>query len=214
MVRLRQLFQSQSADDHPSGAAEEPELRRYRPESEVMRINVDGSGKRATGVTFVDTSGEEWEQPADLVILAAFTIFNVHLLLMSGIGKPYDPVTDQGVIGRNFTHQTISTRQRFFDKDKLTSIRSSPPARSACASTNSTATISTMGRSASSAADTWARCRPMAAPSDDARCRRTPRWGAEWKSAVRDNYLSRHPGPACMAAATATATSISTSTRL
>ena len=45
----------------------------YRTECEVTRINVDASGKRATGVTFVDTSGEEWEQPADLVILAAFS---------------------------------------------------------------------------------------------------------------------------------------------
>ena len=26
--------------------------------------------------TFVDTSGEEWEQPADLVILSAFSLFN------------------------------------------------------------------------------------------------------------------------------------------
>ena len=86
--------------------------------SEVTRINVDGSGKRATGVTFVDTSGEEWEQPADLVILSAYTIFNVQLLLHSGIGKPYDPVKNEGVIGRNYTHQTISDVVGFFDKDK------------------------------------------------------------------------------------------------
>ena len=62
-----------------------------RDNSEVTRINLDGSGKRATGVTFVDTSGEEWEQPADLVILSAYTIFNVQLLLHSRIGTPYDP---------------------------------------------------------------------------------------------------------------------------
>jgi gluconate 2-dehydrogenase alpha chain len=86
--------------------------------SEVTRINVDGSGKRATGVTFVDTAGEEWEQPADLVILSAYTIFNVQLLLLSKIGQPYDPIANQGVIGRNYTHQTISTVNGFFDKDK------------------------------------------------------------------------------------------------
>jgi gluconate 2-dehydrogenase alpha chain len=86
--------------------------------SEVTRINVDGSGKRATGVTFVDTSGREWEQPADIVILSAYTIFNVQLLLLSGIGKPYDPVNNAGVIGRNYTHQTISDVNGFFDKDK------------------------------------------------------------------------------------------------
>ncbi len=84
----------------------------------MTRINVDTSGKRATGVTFVDTSGEEWEQPADLVILSAYTIFNVQLLLLSGIGKPYDPVKNDGVIGRNYTHQTISDVIGFFDKDK------------------------------------------------------------------------------------------------
>src|ERR1700678_4219328 len=38
---------------------------------------------------------------------------------MSGIGKPYDPVANQGVIGRNFTHQTISDAIGFFDKDKF-----------------------------------------------------------------------------------------------
>jgi gluconate 2-dehydrogenase alpha chain len=44
--------------------------------SEVIRINLDASGKRATGVTFVDTSGNEWEQPADLVVLSAYTILH------------------------------------------------------------------------------------------------------------------------------------------
>ena len=89
-----------------------------RPNSEVTRINVDKTGKRATGVTFVDTSGEEWEQPADLVILSAYTIFNVQLLMLSNIGQRYNPVANTGVIGRNFTHQTISDVIGFFDKDK------------------------------------------------------------------------------------------------
>ena len=86
---------------------------------EVTSINTDASGKRATGVTFVDTSGNEWEQPADLVILSAFTMFNVQLLLHSDIGQPYDPVANTGVIGRNFTHQTISSVNGFFDNTKF-----------------------------------------------------------------------------------------------
>src|SRR5579864_5414591 len=36
-----------------------------RDNCEVTRINTDATGKRATGVTFVDTRGEEFEQPAD-----------------------------------------------------------------------------------------------------------------------------------------------------
>ena len=53
-----------------------------RDNSEVTQINLDRSGKRATGVTFVDTGGVEWEQPADLVILSAYTMFNVQMLLL------------------------------------------------------------------------------------------------------------------------------------
>ena len=43
------------------------------------------------------------------MLLCAFQLFNVQLLLLSGIGKPYDPHTGKGVIGRNYTYQTIST---------------------------------------------------------------------------------------------------------
>ena len=62
-----------------------------RTECEVTKVNLSGDGKMATGVTYVDASGEEWEQPADLVLVCAYSLFNVRLLLLSGIGKPYDP---------------------------------------------------------------------------------------------------------------------------
>ena len=86
-----------------------------RTQCEVTRINLDASGTRATGVTYVDTTGNEWEQPAEMVLLCAFQLFNVQLLLLSGIGKPYDPVTGEGVIGRNFSYQTTSTVEGFYD---------------------------------------------------------------------------------------------------
>ena len=78
-------------------------------ESEVTRINLDKTGKRATGVTYVDTSGEEWEQSADIVLLCAYALFNVRLMLLSGIGKPYDAQIGQGVVGRNYAYQTTSS---------------------------------------------------------------------------------------------------------
>ena len=108
MVRLRQLFQGEPANHDPARAGAQVQFH-ARDHCEVTRINVDPSGKRATGVTFVDTSGEEWEQPAELVILSAYTIFNVQLLLLSGIGRPYDPVANKGVIGRNFTTRRSRT---------------------------------------------------------------------------------------------------------
>jgi gluconate 2-dehydrogenase alpha chain len=49
--------------------------------------------------------GQEQEQPADLVILGAYTLNNIRLLLLSEIGQAYDPNTGTGVVGRNFTHQ-------------------------------------------------------------------------------------------------------------
>lgn len=88
-----------------------------RTESHVIRINLDSTGKRATGVTYIDSQGREVEQPADLVIVGAFQIHNVRLMLLSGIGKPYDPVTGKGVIGKNFAYQMMSDTAVFFDKD-------------------------------------------------------------------------------------------------
>ena len=43
----------------------------------------------------------------------------MQLLLLSKIGQPYDPVSNTGVIGRNFTHQTMSSVDGFFDKSKF-----------------------------------------------------------------------------------------------
>ncbi|MBU2672127.1 GMC family oxidoreductase [Hafnia paralvei] len=91
-----------------------------RTNSHVLRVNLTDDKKRATGVTYVDAQGRQVEQPADLVILAAFQFHNVHLMLLSGIGKPYNPITNEGVVGRNFAYQNISTIKAFFNKDIFT----------------------------------------------------------------------------------------------
>src|ERR1700704_4210865 len=89
-----------------------------RTESEVTKINLDSAGKRATGVTFVDTSNEEWEHPAEIVLVCAYALFNVRLMLLSGIGRPYDAQTGQGVVGRNYAYQTTSSVSLIL-KDKI-----------------------------------------------------------------------------------------------
>lgn len=89
----------------------------YRTLCDVTRVNLDSTGKRATGVTYVDVQGREFEQPAELVILCAFAQHNVHLLLLSGIGKPYDPKTNQGVTGRNYAYQITSSVSVFLDEN-------------------------------------------------------------------------------------------------
>jgi len=48
-------------------------------------------------VRYVDTrSGEEFEQPAGIVILGAYVFTNVLLMLTGGIGEPYDYKTGKG----------------------------------------------------------------------------------------------------------------------
>ncbi len=89
-----------------------------RTEAEVTRINLDSTGKRAVSVTFVDAAGQEFEQPAELVILSAYILHNVRLLMLSKIGRPYDPATGEGVIGRNYAYQITSSVNVFYD-DKL-----------------------------------------------------------------------------------------------
>jgi gluconate 2-dehydrogenase alpha chain len=86
---------------------------------QVQRINLDSTKKHATGVTYIDAVGREFEQPASLVITSTFAINNIRMLLLSGIGKPYDPATGQGVVGRNYAYQTMSTVASFFDEDVI-----------------------------------------------------------------------------------------------
>ena len=84
---------------------------------QVQRINLDSTKRRATGVTYIDAAGREFEQPASLVITSSFALNNVRMLLLSGIGKPYDPSTGKGVVGRNYAYQTMSSVASFFDDD-------------------------------------------------------------------------------------------------
>nr|WP_145550391.1 GMC family oxidoreductase [Variovorax boronicumulans] len=87
----------------------------YRTHAEVLRIESSADRKTATGVTYFDAiRQEEVFQPADLVILSAFQLNNVHLLLVSGIGEVYDPVTDRGVTGKNYAYQMNGGVTMFF----------------------------------------------------------------------------------------------------
>lgn len=91
-----------------------------RTNANVLKVNLTDDKSRATGVTYVDGQGREMEQPADLVIIGAFQFHNVHLMLLSGIGKPYNPETGEGVVGRNFAYQNMTTIKAIFDKDTYT----------------------------------------------------------------------------------------------
>lgn len=86
-----------------------------RPLCNATRINLDSTRKQATGVTYIDARGDEVEQPAALVVVAAYCFNNTGLLLLSGIGTPYDPRTGRGVVGRNYAHKPYGKISVFFD---------------------------------------------------------------------------------------------------
>ena len=85
----------------------------------VLKVNLDSTGKRAVSVTYLDARGREFEQPADLIILSAYALGNVHLLLHSGIGVPYDPATGKGVVGRNYAYQCGGGATAYFDEKTI-----------------------------------------------------------------------------------------------
>ncbi|MGN7393163.1 GMC family oxidoreductase [Peribacillus frigoritolerans] len=90
------------------------DLRTY---SNVTRILNDGT--KATGVIYVDTfTGEEFEQPAEVVVLASYVFNNVRLLLNSNLGVPYDPKTRNGVIGKNYCYQVSSGYSSLYYNDR------------------------------------------------------------------------------------------------
>jgi len=89
-----------------------PILRRHRNFSirngaTVRRVIHKDS--KAAGVTYMDEHGEEVMQPAGVVILSAWTTHNVRLLMLSKIGEQYDPATGKGLVGKNLTHQVITS---------------------------------------------------------------------------------------------------------
>ena len=159
-----------------------------RTECEVTKVNLAGDGKTATGVTYVDANGEEWEQPADLVLVCAYALFNVRLLLLSGIGKPYDPATRRG---RGRAQLRLPDRLGLDRRSSRTrsSIRSRRRARLGVALDDYNSDNfdhgphGFVGGASITCAHTNGRpIRYHPTP------RGTPTWGSAWKKAVKDTY--------------------------
>lgn len=160
-----------------------------RTNSMVIKVNLDSSGKKATGVTYIDIQGREIEQPANMVILSAYQLHNVRLLLLSGIGKPYNPQTGEGMVGRNYAYQMNSGISLFFDKDThFNPFIGAGAAGAVIDDFNSDnfdhTDLGFIGGAYISAVRTGGRpIQQMTLPAD------TPTWGAGWKQGIKDNYL-------------------------
>ncbi|MBN8954600.1 MULTISPECIES: GMC family oxidoreductase [unclassified Rhizobium] len=160
-----------------------------RTDSEVLRIDLDGSGKMAKGVTYVDTSDEEYFQPADMVLLCAYGLHNVRLLLLSGIGKPYDPNSGEGAVGRNYCYQTNAGMQVFFDDKNFNPFIASGALGQTVDDFNGDAfdhgSVNFVGGAGINCIPTNGRPIAMRPVPPG-----TPRWGAKWKAATAQAYKS------------------------
>ena len=165
-----------------------------RTNAYVTRILRDNSGAKATGVLYINGDGEEVEQPADLVLLCAFQMHNVRLLLLSGIGTPYDPTTGEGVVGKNFAYQMCSLTAAYFSEDVEINpfIGAGGAGQRVIDEFNSDHFdhngLGFVGGSLIYAGGTGGRpIEQMMIPPD------APRWGMGWKKAIRKHY--RHSAP-------------------
>jgi len=60
-----------------------------------VTITSTSTGKKATGVTYVDAAGRDFEQPAETMLICAFPAQHVRTRFFSKIGNPYDPKTGE-----------------------------------------------------------------------------------------------------------------------
>ncbi|WP_434777547.1 GMC family oxidoreductase [Neisseria sp. Ec49-e6-T10] len=159
-----------------------------RTGSHVIKINLDSTGKKATGVTYIDAQGQEIEQTADLVILSAFQMHNVRLLLLSKIGQPYDPKTGEGVVGKNFCYQMNGNVSVVLPKGtQLNAFAGAGAGGQAIDDFNGDnfdhSSLGFIG-----GAEIWHN-RTGARPIKQApTLPNTPAWGKEWKTSIQDAY--------------------------
>jgi gluconate 2-dehydrogenase alpha chain len=158
-----------------------------RTQSHVTKVLTSRDGKHATGVLYVDARGREVEQPAEMVFLCAWAFHNVRLMLLSGIGKPYDPKSGEGVIGRNYSYQTMSGATIFFEDKKMNNFMGAGALGMVIDDFNGDnfdhGPLGFVGGAYIAAYSTGARpIQYHPVPPG------TPRWGREWKEAVAKYY--------------------------
>ncbi len=91
---------------------------RLQPDAHVTRVLMDKSGKRATGVEYYTPEGEAVIQPADTVVLCAFSIENARILLNSADGNnPNGVANSSGTLGQYLMSHPAVGINGLFDDD-------------------------------------------------------------------------------------------------
>jgi gluconate 2-dehydrogenase alpha chain len=153
-----------------------------RPGSYVVKVLHDG--ERATGVLYHDAAGELVEQPAGVVILSAYAFNNTRLLLLSEMGQPYEPVSGQGLIGKNYAYQAMVLGTGFFKDRRFKSFMGSGGGLMLDDFTNDNFDHTGLGFIGGGTFICMPSHRAIGSPLPPG----TPRWGSEWKRAMSEWY--------------------------
>ena len=90
----------------------------FRPRAEVTRLLTDAAGRRVTAVEYYDEDGGRCVQPADAVVLCAFTIENARLLLNSATERhPRGLANSSDAVGRYIMSHPAAGVFGLFDED-------------------------------------------------------------------------------------------------
>ena len=142
---------------------------------------------------------------ADLVILLAYTMFNVQLLLHSQYGQPYDPSPTLGVMPPETTPTNdlvgqwlLRRREATRSTRSVASVRSDVYQRVQRRISIGRAAVGRGGGCVGQVQTVLVRSKHPAHPG-------TPAWAPTGRKAVKDNYLgAAAQQPVCMAASTPT----------
>ena len=164
---------------------------RLRTYCNVLHVDQDRDGTRATGVTYVDVHGQLYEQPAEIVILCGYQLSNTRLMMLSGIGEIYDPATGEGLVGKNYTYQVMSGVNVFFENEFTNQFIGAGALGMVVDDYNGdNFDHSGLGFIGGAYIASWTtNARPIEShPVPEG----TPEWGSAWKRAVMDNFLKHN----------------------
>ncbi len=150
----------------------------------VSRLIYDKAARKVTGVAYTDMqTGEEYEQPAGLVVLSSFVFGNTQFMLLSGIGEPYDRANLKGVVGKNYGYQFEAGAAAFFEDKQLNPYMGSA-GTGVCIDDFNGENFDHSGLGFFGGG--YFACNHAAAPPIGGRAvpHGTPRWGSEWKRAT------------------------------
>ncbi len=156
----------------------------------VTALVYDKGAKKVTAVRYTDMrTGEEYEQPAGIVVLSAYVLGNTQFMLLAGIGEPYDRDTGKGVIGKNYCYQFEAGAEAFFENREWNPYMGNA-GTSVCIDDFNGETFDHGGLNFFGGG--YIACNTASSPPIAGRAvpHGTPRWGSEWKRATTKWYHS------------------------